>query len=266
MTGRFGGGRDRRPSGRSPRRLSGRSARYSRAPWGTTPVERLLILVLAAAIVGVLAGLLLPRISPQIGAITGRYAATGEAADRLSTLKVADDPRPAAQYDRDAFGFRSTDADGDGCDVREAVLKRDMTDVTTTPGGCKVNTGLLADPYTGRIIRFMRGAGTSAAVQIDHVVALENAWKSGASDWSAAKRIQFGNDPYNLLAVDGQANEDKGSASAAYWLPENRAYRCAYVARQIGVKAKYGLSVTGTEKRAMMGVLHGCPGQTVPED
>ncbi|KAB8290937.1 HNH endonuclease family protein [Bifidobacterium avesanii] len=256
MTGR----RYRRPS-RRPRR----NARYRRAAWGSSPLERVLILVVAAVIAGVTAGVLLPRVSPGVGEVTGAYTAVGDAATTLDTLAVVDNPKPASQYDRDAFGFRKTDDDGDGCDVREAVLKRDMTDVTyTKAGGCKVKTGVLDDPYTGATIHFTRGVKTSTAVQIDHVVALENAWKSGASTWDTARRYQFGNDMYNLLAVDGPANEDKGSASADAWLPENRAYQCPYVARQIGVKAKYGLSVTSEEKRAMKGVLHNCPGEGVP--
>ena len=110
----------------------------------------------------------------------------------------------------------------------------------------------------------MRGGNTSAAVQIDHVVALANAWQSGARDWTTAQRYRFGNDPYNLLAVDGPANQDKGSASAAYWLPTNGEYRCEYVARQIGVKRHYGLTVTTSEKRSMLAVLRACPAQQIP--
>ena len=128
-----------------------------------------------------------------------------------------------------------------------------------------VTSGRLVDPYTAAVIDFVRGQSTSAAVQIDHVVALSDAWQKGAQQLSADRRKQLANDPYNLLAVDGPANQEKGSASAAYWLPTNGAYRCEYVARQIGVKAKYGLSVTTKEKRAMLSVLHGCPAQSVPE-
>lgn len=86
-----------------------------------------------------------------------------------------------------------------------------------------------------------------------------------AREWSRAERYEYGNDMYNLLAVDGPANQEKGSASAAYWLPTNGDYRCDYVARQIGVKDKYGLTVTTKEKRAMLSVLHGCPAQSIPE-
>lgn len=217
--------------------------------------------------IGVTIGLVLPRVDGTIGVMTGRYQATGDAAQTLEGLRVQDRPRPGRQYRRDSFGFKQTDVDGNGCNIREDVLTRDLRQVRhTTPGGCKVYSGILDDPYTGKTITFIRGERTSADVQIDHVVALENAWKSGADTWDTARRYRFGNDPYNLLAVDGPANQEKGSASADYWLPPRADYRCAYVARQIGVKDKYGLSVTSDEKQAMMGVLHGCPGQPLPSD
>lgn len=229
------------------------------------PVERILCLLVIAAVVGITIGLILPKTSPTVGEITGEYTATGTAAETLEWLTVDDNPSEAG-YDRTAFGYRQTDADGNGCDVREDVLARDLTDVRyQSAGGCKVQSGTLNDPYTGKTIHFRRGRDTSSAVQIDHVVALENAWQSGAREWSRAKRYEYGNDMYNLLAVDGPANQEKGSASAAYWLPTNGDYRCDYVARQIGVKDKYGLTVTTKEKRAMLSVLHGCPAQSIPE-
>lgn len=223
-----------------------------------------MILVAIAALLGVVIGLALPKISPSIGEITGEYIASGAAADALNGLQVDDRP-DSTGYDRDSFGFRATDDDGDGCDVRDDVLARDLTDVIFSAAKrCQVSSGTLADPYTGKTILFVRGRNTSAAVQIDHVVALANAWQSGARDWTTAQRYRFGNDPYNLLAVDGPANQDKGSASAAYWLPTNGEYRCEYVARQIGVKRHYGLTVTTSEKRSMLAVLRACPAQQIP--
>ncbi|RIY29591.1 deoxyribonuclease, partial [Bifidobacteriaceae bacterium GH005] len=106
---------------------------------------------------------------------------------------------------------------------------------------------------------------TSALIQIDHVVALQNAWESGAWKWNRAKRLKFGNDMMNLLAVEGAANQEKGSASAAYWLPSNKTFRCEYVARQIAVKYKYGLTVTREEKQSMESVLHNCSAQKLPK-
>lgn len=248
-------------------RRRSRYARFGRRSInGAGPLERILILLVIAVVIGVTIGVILPRVSPRFAEITGQYHATGTAAETLAKLKVDDDVSTAG-YDRERFGYRETDVDGNGCDVREDVLARDLTDVATTKrGGCKVKTGVLDDPYTGRTIHFKRGQDTSAAVQIDHVVALQNAWQSGARDWDPGRLRRFGNDMYNLLAVDGPANQAKGSASAAYWLPTNGDFRCAYVARQIGVKDKYQLSVTTQEKRAMLAVLHGCPGQEIPED
>lgn len=240
--------------------------KYGKYYKSSTPMERLLILVVVVIVVGITVGIILPKISPKMAEMTGAYHATGSAAETLETLTV-DDNVSAADYERDAFGYRETDTDGNGCDVREDVLARDLTDVTYTKrGSCKVQSGVLQDPYTGQTINFTRGQKTSSAVQIDHVVALQNAWQSGAKNWDQAKRYQFGNDMYNLLAVDGPANQEKGSASAAYWLPTNSAYRCEYVARQIGVKDKYQLSVTSQEKRAMLSVLRQCPGQAIPSN
>lgn len=231
---------------------------------GTGPLERFLMLLVVAVIAGITAGVLLPKVSPTVGEITGEYVASGPAADALEQLTVDDHPN-ADGYDRDAFGYRETDDDGNGCDVREDVLARDLTNVVFSASkSCQVKSGTLADPYTGQNIQFVRGVKTSSAVQIDHVVALENAWQSGARDWDTAKRYRFGNDLYNLLAVDGPANQEKGSASAAYWLPTNSAYRCDYVSRQIGVKTKYDLTVTTNEKRAMLAVLRSCPAQQLP--
>ncbi|MFC0265273.1 HNH endonuclease family protein [Alloscardovia macacae] len=222
-------------------------------------------LVAAVVLLGVLVGYLLPYISSSVDRATGGYTASGQAADVLQTLQVVDDPQPLSRYNREYFGFRETDEDSNGCDAREDVLARDLTNVQFRAGSsCKVQSGTLADPYTGKTIHFQRGVQTSKAVQIDHVVALSNAWNSGAYKWKTDELRRFGNDPYNLLAVDGPANQEKSDAAADQWLPSNASFDCAYVARQIGVKAKYALSVTSAEKDAMLKVLHGCPAQAVP--
>jgi hypothetical protein len=127
-----------------------------------------------------------------------------------------------------------------------------------------VLTGTLKDPYTGKVINFVRGVGTSNAVQIDHVVALSDAWQKGAQKISSAERYSLYNDPLNLLAVDGPTNQSKSDSDAASWLPPNKSYRCAYVARQVSVKAKYKLWVTRAEKQAIADVLSGCPKQKLP--
>lgn len=170
---------------------------------------------------------------------------------------------PQTGYSRAQF-----DADWENlgaCDVRNHVLARDMTDVkTVSESDCTVLSGRLEDPYTGKIIDFKRGAGTSAKVQIDHVVAMSNAWQTGAQQLSPAQRQAFANDPLNLLAVDGPANQKKGAGDAATWLPPNKAYRCRYIARQIAVKLKYSLWVTRAENQAMASILKTCPDQVLP--
>ncbi|WEV69118.1 HNH endonuclease family protein [Bifidobacterium sp. ESL0775] len=228
-------------------------------------VTRFLILLLIAGFIGVAVGLVLPKVSRPLAQMTGQYVATGPVAEALATLPVDDHPSTRG-YDRDSFGYNTTDDDGDGCTIRDDILKRDMTAIKyKAPSACQVKSGSLREPYTGKTIHFVRGRQTSAAVQIDHVVALENAWQSGANKWDAAQKQEYGNDPYNLLSVDGPANQQKGSASAAYWLPANRQFRCAYVARQVGVKEKYDLTVTTAEKQAISKVLRTCPAQQIPK-
>ena len=185
-----------------------------------------------------------------------------EAARQLRELAVrsADEASVVPDYDRQAFGQRWADTDHNGCDTRNDILARDLARPTFKPGtrDCVVLTGTLAEPYTGTTIQFQRGDKSSALVQIDHVVALADAWRSGAWQWDAQRRQEFANDPENLLAVDGAANEDKSASSADQWLRPNVAFRCDYVKRQIAVKYAYGLSVTQAEQDAMATQLTTC--------
>ena len=132
--------------------------------------------------------------------------------------------------------------------------------------GCAVLAGKLADPYTATAISFTRSAATSTAVQIDHVVPLGDAWQTGAQNLSARLRVDLANDPLELLAVAGPTNEAKGDGDAATWLPPNKAYRCAYVARQVAVKARYRLWVTAAERGAIAAILARCASQTAPAE
>src|SRR3712207_4847441 len=153
---------------------------------------------------------------------------------------------PRTGYEREQFGDGWVDTDRNGCDTRNDVLARDLTGEAFRPGtnDCVVVSGTLADPYSGRTIEFRRGEDTSDDVQIDHVVALSDAWQKGAQGWDDDRRTDFANDPLNLLAVDGPLNMQKGDGDAATWLPPNASYRCAYVARQVAVKTGYGLWAT----------------------
>lgn len=170
---------------------------------------------------------------------------------------------PKTDYSREQFGMRWADTNRNGCDTRNDILRRDLTDVAIAAGtqGCKVLSGNLTSPFTGQHVPFVAGAQTSSDVQIDHVVALSDAWQKGAQNLTPDQREEFANDPLNLLAVDGPSNSAKGDGDAATWLPPNKEFRCEYVARQIVVKQRYELWVTEAEKRAMDQVLNQCPDQ-----
>jgi hypothetical protein len=189
----------------------------------------------------------------------------GSALAVLGTLSVKG-RAPKTGYDRAKFGQAWADVDHNGCDTRNDVLRRDLAPYALKPGtnGCLVLSGTLHDPYLGKAIAFVRGASTSSAVQIDHVVPLSDVWQKGAQQWSAARRTALANDPLNLLAVDGLTNQRKSDGDAATWLPPNRSYRCQYAARQIAVKVKYGLWVTSAERDALRRILATCPSQTLP--
>ena len=168
---------------------------------------------------------------------------------------------PGTGYDRVGdFGEAWLDVDDNGCDTRNDILQRDL-DAVELDGSCTVLSGVFHDPYTGTTIDFVRGADTSRLVQIDHLVALKNAWVTGAQQLDRDERIALANDPLNLMASDGSQNSSKGDRDAATWLPKNKAFRCEYVARQISVKATYGLWVVPAEHDAMERILSGCPEQ-----
>jgi len=199
------------------------------------------------------------------GGPSNSLAQGGSAMAALSTLSVKG-RAPRTGYDRGLFGQAWADVDHNGCDTRNDVLRRDLAPYALKPGtnGCLVLSGTLHDPYLGRTIAFVRGANTSSAVQIDHVVPLSDAWQKGAQQWSTPRRTALANDLLNLLAVDGLTNQRKSDGDAATWLPPNKPYRCAYAARQIAVKAKYGLWVTTAERDALRRILAVCPSQALP--
>lgn len=195
-------------------------------------------------------------------------ALPGTATDSLAVLESlpVKGRSPMTGYSREAFGQAWSDdvtVEGghNGCDTRNDILRRDLEVVEVKPGthGCVVLSGTLVDPYSGREIAFERGAQTSRAVQIDHVVALANAWVTGAQFLDEPTRRNLANDPLNLLAVDGGLNQQKGAGDAATWLPPNKGFRCEYARRQVEVKARYGLWVTPAEKEALAGLLTTCP-------
>jgi hypothetical protein len=203
------------------------------------------------------------------GLLAAPHAAAGPAADAMAQLDSIEvkGRAPKTGYERSLFGDAWTDdvavADGrNGCDTRNDMLRRDLVDVMIKPGsnGCAVLSGTLNDPYTGTSFAFQRGPGSSAEVQIDHMVSLSDAWQTGAQQWDEFTRRNFANDPRNLQATLGWVNQQKGDGDTATWLPPNNAYRCTFVSRIVDVKAAYRLWVTPAERDAIARVLAGCGG------
>jgi len=167
---------------------------------------------------------------------------------------------PKTGYKRENFSKGWKDPDHNGCDARNDILGRDLVSVKykSATKRCVVLSGVFHDPYTGTTINFVRGQTTSTAVQIDHVVALSDAWQKGAQKWSKEERFEFANDPLNLMASDGPTNGSKSDKDAASWLPPNKSFRCEYVSRQTQVKAKYGAWMTKAEHDTIERLLKSC--------
>jgi Protein of unknown function (DUF1524) len=233
---------------------------------GFARMGTLLAAVLVAASLGACS---LPPPSKSVAAPTAEppisAAESGSAVAALAALAVRG-RAPRTGYDRALFGQAWADVDRNGCDTRNDILGRDLTAEQTKPGthGCIILSGTLRDPYTGTTIAFVRGQSTSGKVQIDHVVALSDAWQKGAQQLTTSRRTALANDALNLLAVDGLTNQRKSDGDAATWLPPSKAYRCSYAARQVAVKAKYGLWVTSAEREALGRILATCPSQGLP--
>lgn len=225
----------------------------------------ILVFIVGSLLVALLAGAM-PRMVQESLPLAQEASQTKEssettrspALEALETLAVKG-RAPKTGYERSEFG------DGwatvNGCTTRNIILHRDLENVQVNDK-CSVIAGVLNDPYSGKEIQFTKEQ--SSLVQIDHVVALSDAWQKGAQQLTKAQRKQLANDPLELLAVAGADNQAKGDGDAATWLPKNKAFRCQYIARQIAVKIKYTLWVTEAEKRAMQMVLKGCPNEPIP--
>lgn len=226
--------------------------------------RRIIFLLILAIIVGVgaLYDTLQSRSQDQPAVQSVSTTVQSPAIEALGKLAVKG-KAPKTGYSRAQFSDGWADAGG--CDVRNFILKRDMTNVVTqSEADCTVMQGTLLDPYTNKTISFVRGTDSSDDVQIDHVVALSDAWQTGAQQISAEQRHSLANDPLNLLAVDGPTNQKKSDADAATWLPPNKDYRCQFIARRIAVKQKYSLWNTQAELEASKKILANCPDQILP--
>jgi hypothetical protein len=156
------------------------------------------------------------------------------------------------------FGPAWADVDRNGCDQRNDVLHRDLTDIEVREGtqGCVVVAGVLADPYTGEVVPFTKA--DAGLVPIDHVVPLAAAWVQGAASWSADQRRAFANDPNNLMATTRAENSAKGDSTADEWTPSDENYGCSYATVVITVKDRYALAVSPAEEQALESLLTTC--------
>lgn len=165
---------------------------------------------------------------------------------------------PKTEYSRDQF-YDDWPKEN-GCNLRQRILKRDFGETAVLANdNCTVISGKFVEPYTGEEVEFRDKSEISKGIQIDHIVALSDAWQKGAQYKTKDIRFQIATDPLNLVAADASANMQKSDGDAATWLPKNKSFRCQYVARQISVKYKYELWVTESEKNAMKQVLSKCP-------
>ncbi|WP_307006680.1 HNH endonuclease family protein [Sinomonas atrocyanea] len=192
----------------------------------------------------------------QIGGVPAAQLSAAKAS--LATIPVRG-RAPKTGYSRTEFGQAWSDTDHNGCDTRNDILARDLRGPAFKAGtrDCVVLSGSLEDPYTGSTIAFQRGE-RSADVQIDHLVPLSDAWQKGAQQWTPQKRLGFANDPANLRAVDGPANQQKSDGDLATWLPPNRSFRCEYAVNVVEVKAGYGLWMTQAEHDKAAELLGAC--------
>lgn len=179
--------------------------------------------------------------------------------DAYNTSMAIPYPDICAKYKRTNFGQAWADTNRNGCDTRNDILARDLKNVQfkARTHNCVVLSGVLNDPYTGKVINFVRGASTSTKVQIDHIIPLEYAWYAGAANWSAQQRKEYANDFDVLLAVDGKSNMQKSSSGPSGWMPSNRAYQCEYAKKFIAVSVKYKLYIA-EEATALRNALATC--------
>lgn len=213
-------------------------------------------------------------VAGQVVSQRGRSTVTAQSApsvragaDVLTGVGVVGIRVRGSDYRRSAFGEAWDDDNAapggrNGCDTRDDILDRDLVDtvhVSTKRCPRAVQSGTLRDPYTNATITFVRGNQMGASVQIDHIVPLAFAWDMGARDWSDAQRKRFANDPANLIAVAGQANQEKGDLPPGEWMPPNHAFWCQYAVQFVEVARGYRVPVDEASARQLREAMHTCP-------
>lgn len=201
----------------------------------------------------------------KLPAVIPNPAHPQSAIELLGTLTVAE-PSTTDKADPAKFGPNAAGLNEDECNVYTDILRRDLVNVGVQPGtsGCGIAYGTLVDNYTGNMVDYARPEAGTKTVVVDRIVSLDNAWASGANQFTDEQRAAFASDPRNMQAVSADQATEKAGRSAAEWVPANKNFTCQYVARQIGVKATYGLTVTQAEHDAFAQYLQTCPNQLVP--
>lgn len=215
-------------------------------------------------------GMLSTGVPANAADATGSIPVGQSATQVLSTLTVG--VKSDVSSDRKSHQWNKVDGKTGNYTTRDLVLERDMSNVTYNSRG-NVNTGILLEPYTGKTIHFQRGQsnkteGGSASnrdggIQIDHVVAYAEAYRSGLDKLDFQQRDTYYNDPDVLLVSQAEANNVKKDGTIAEWKPSNQAFQCNYASLQIGIKAKYGLMVDQKEHDKLAQVLASCPTETI---
>ena len=232
------------------------NSRRRTAPTTGKLLVRIVLVILVLALAG--CGLVELKSSEENagGSDTTQTGNLNEASQALQQLEVTP-PGSMSGYSRESFDHWSRandfgwEAPESSCDAREAALIRDGEDVEVG-SGCKVTSGSWYDPYTDQTFT------DPSDIDTDHIVALGNAWRSGASAWNDTERERYANDPEVLLSVEDNANQSKGDKGPEAWKPPNEEVWCNYAERWIGIKAKYNLSVNAEEKTALEDMLGTC--------
>lgn len=212
--------------------------------------------------------------SQSLPAASSSPLSVADALAYAETIKTAKPHTTGYKANREALfgGWANSDRLCGNGTTRDLILKRDLSNVTMSQQ-CTVLSGEFTDPYTGRPMTFKRGKDTSGLIQIDHVVALYDAYASGLWNRSQEERARYANDPDVLLASEGKANMVKSegvnldrsggrkgwdSSTPSVWLPSNTAYQCEYMAKRVSIKKKYGLSMSVWERNETVGFLRQC--------
>ncbi|MCB9442427.1 MAG: HNH endonuclease [Mycolicibacterium sp.] len=229
--------------------------------------RHLLWLAAAAALAVIVAAQVLTGAGGRPPAASGAAPTVSPGADVLAGITLIPQRIRGNDYRRAAFGHAWDDDNSapgghNGCDTRNDILSRDLMEITriaTARCPQAVAAGTLRDPYTNATIAFVRGENVGASVQIDHIVPLAYAWDMGARDWPDPLRKRFANDPANLLAVAGRANQEKGDLPPGEWMPPNTAFRCQYAMQFIDVLRGYRLPVDEASARELKNAAVSCP-------